>query len=99
MDKPLLILIGFTLLSIAIIEIFLTWYKSFLIKRSVKENFIFLLYRLTFAVLAFIFWRSFTNPEGLDNFISTHFYFALFVFCCYKFFISFFELKKKNNPS
>lgn len=97
MDKPKLILIAFTLLSIGFIEIFLVWYKSFLRKRATNEKMIMQLHRLTFAILSFIFWRSFATPAGEGDFFSTHFYFTLFIFSLYRLVSSFIKAKKTTE--
>ena len=86
----------FSLLMVGAVDIFLRWYRTFLKKRNVNPRFILLLKRLTFVVLAFLFWRALIAQQTTSEFASTHFFFALFVYCFYRLIASFFSTKAED---
>lgn len=81
----------YSILMVGVIDIFIEWYKGFLVRRGVNPHFILLLRRLTFVILAFLFWRSMVPHLESTEFASTHFFFALFVYCFYRLISSFFK--------
>jgi len=87
----------YSVLMVGVIDIFLEWYRGFLVKRGVSGHFIQLLRRLTFVILAFLFWRSMVDQLSVSEFASTHFYFAVFIYCFYRLISSFF--RGKHEPS
>lgn len=91
MGVRILITLVFTLLMVGAVDIFLSWYKSFLQKRKIDPNLIKLLTRLTFIILAFLFWRAFVSQTETFDFNITHFLFALFIYCFYRLIATFFK--------
>lgn len=81
----------FSLLMVGAVDIFLEWYRTFLQKRGLNRKLILLLKRLTFVILAFLFWRSLIAQQETMEFASTHFFFTLFIYCFYRLISSFFK--------
>jgi len=85
-----------TLVSIFLagaIDIFSTWYLNFLKKRKIRPDLICFIIRSMFVLLAYLFWRAFIHDIETHSLSSTHFFFALFVYCMYRLIASFY----KNN--
>ena len=89
----ILITLTFTLIMIGAVDVFLAWYKSFLQKRKIEPNLIRLLTRLTFILLAFLFWRAFVGQTETFELNITHFLFACFIYCFYRLITTFFKEK------
>lgn len=87
----------FSLLMVGVVDIFLEWYKTFLQKRGVDAKIILLLQRVTFVILAFLFWRSLVSQQETGEFASTHFFFALFIYCFYRLISTFFKRRKEAS--
>ena len=83
----------FSLLMVGAVDIFSEWYRQFLQKRGVDQKLIVFLRRLTFVILAFIFWRSLISEQVMIEFSSTNFFFALFIYSCYRLISSFYKGK------
>jgi len=81
----------FSIFMMGGIDIFSEWYRGFLQKREINPKIIILLQRLTFVILAFLFWRPMVSQEKMYNFSSTHFFFALFIYSFYRLISSFFK--------
>jgi len=81
----------FSILMVGAVDIFIEWYRTFLIKRGVSTQLILLLRRITFVILAFIFWRSMVDQLGPKEFAATHFFFTLFIYCFYRLISSFYK--------
>ena len=81
----------FTLLMVSGVDIFVRWYRTFLRRRGVGSKLVLLLQRTTFVVLAFIFWQAVSSRVVTEEFASTHFFFALFIYCFYSLIASFFK--------
>lgn len=81
----------YSVFMVGVVDIFLEWYRGFLVKRGVNVHLIMLLRRLTFVILAFLFWRAMVSQIESVEFTSTHFYFALFIYCFYRLISSFFK--------
>ncbi|MCJ7813425.1 hypothetical protein MUP95_08960 [bacterium] len=81
----------FSLLMVGAIDIFSEWYRTFLQKRGVDQKLIIFLRRITFVILAFMFWRSLVSQQVSTEFSSTHFFFALFIYSCYRLIASFYQ--------
>lgn len=86
----------FSLLMVGAVDIFLEWYRTFLQRRKVDEKLILLLRRLTFVILAFIFWRSLVSQQETGEFASTHFFFTLFIYCFYRLISTFFKGRREE---
>ena len=95
MGAKILLITLFSLFMMGSIDIFSGWYRKFLYKREINPKIIILLQRLTFVILAFLFWRPMVSQEIMYNFSSTHFFFALFVYSFYRLIASFFEKKER----
>ncbi len=87
----------FSLLMVGGVDIFSEWYRIFLQKRGVDPKLIRFLRRLTFVILAFLFWRSLISQEVLFEFSSTHFFFALFIYSCYRLIASFYRDRSERS--
>lgn len=91
MGTKILFITLFSLFMMGTIDIFSEWYRGFLEKREINPKIIILLQRLTFVILAFLFWRPMVSQKIMHNFSSTHFFFALFVYSFYRLISSFFK--------
>ena len=91
MGVRILITLAFTLLMVGAVDIFLFWYKSFLQKRKLDPSLIKLLTRLTFIILAFLFWSAFVAQTETFELNITHFLFTLFIYCFYRLITTFFK--------
>ena len=89
----------FSILMVGAVDIFLIWYKSFLERRGVNPHFILLLRRITFVLLAFVFWRALIAQPVQGEFAATHFFFALFVYCFYRLIASFYKDRRDKDKS
>jgi len=87
----------FSILMVGAVDIFIEWYRTFLIKRGANPHFSVLLRRLTFVILAFVFWRSLVDQLEPGEFAATHFFFALFVYCFYRLVSSFYKGKGESS--
>ena len=87
----------FSILMVGAVDIFIEWYRTFLIKRGVDPRLILLLRRITFVILAFLFWRSLIDQLEPKEFASTHFFFALFIYCFYRLISSFYKGKIESS--
>jgi hypothetical protein len=47
----------------------------------------------TIVILAFMFWRSLVAEQHAEEFASTHFFFALFIYCAYRLISTYFKGK------
>ena len=86
-----------SILLIGAVDIFASWYRSFLEKRSVAPHLSQFLIRILFVVLAYIFWRALADEIIVKEFQSTHFYFVLFIYCFYRLIASFYPNRDKEN--
>lgn len=82
-----------SILMVGAVDIFSEWYKGFLNKRGINPKIILLIRRATFVILAFMFWRSLVAEQQTEEFASTHFFFALFVYCAYRLISTYFKGK------
>lgn len=83
-----------TLISIflaGVIDIFTAWYLKFLKKRKINADLAQFIIRSTFVILAFLFWRAFIHNIDSKTLSSTHFFFALFVYCMIRLIASFYK--------
>ncbi|MBN2029825.1 hypothetical protein JW824_06215 [bacterium] len=87
----------FSLLMVGAVDIFSEWYRIFLQKRGVDPKLIRFLRRLTFVILAFLFWRSLISQQVSVEFSSTHFFFALFIYSCYRLIASFYRDRTERS--
>ncbi len=87
----------FSLFMVGAVDIFLKWYNTFLQRRNVDAKLILLLQRTTVVILAFLFWRSLMAQQETGEFASTHFFFALFIYCFYRLIATFFKKRKKTS--
>ena len=87
----------FSVFLIGAVDIFTSWYRSFLKRRSVAPHLSQFLIRILFVMLAFIFWRALADEITAAEFQSTHFYFTLFIYCFYRLIASFYP--KRNHES
>ena len=79
----------FSILMVGAVDIFIEWYKTFLLKRRFDKKLIRLIIRIGFVLLAFVFWRALVAQQKSLEFASTHFFFALFIYCFYRLISSF----------
>jgi hypothetical protein len=97
MHEKTLITIIFTLIAMGIIEIFQNWYTSFMYKRETDPKLSLFLSRLTYTILAFLFWRALASIRHEPDYLSSHFFFSLFVYCFFRLIASFYTRKNKGG--
>ena len=95
MGAKILSTIFVSLLMLAGVDIFIEWYGLFLERRGLNANLIRLLKRATLVILAFLFWRAIVAQQSPAEFSTTHFFFALFIYCFYRLIATFFKIKEK----
>lgn len=86
-----------TLIMVGAVDIFQMWYTTFLRKRGLNDKLIILIKRVTFVILAFLFWRTLIGEPIKGEFAATHFYFALFIYCFYRLISSFYRSKPEDT--